>query len=92
MGMFYISVFIFFCIHTSRPALSTRVHHKTTQKSFEINHLTAKKYNFTEIITCTNIRNLYRKPAKHVSGYRKNKGHKIIFLSFYQMQKKLINP
>ena len=49
MGIFYISVARFFCIHASRPALSTRVHHKTTQKSFEINHLTAKKYNFPEI-------------------------------------------
>ena len=46
MGMFYISVARFFCIHASRPALSTRVHHKTTQKSFEINHLTAKKIQF----------------------------------------------
>ena len=41
MGMFYISVVRFFCIHSSRPALSTRVHHKTIQKSLDINHLTA---------------------------------------------------
>ena len=50
MEMFYISVFIFFYIHTSRPALSTRVHHKTTQKIFEINHLTGKNAIFRKLL------------------------------------------
>ena len=50
MGMFYISVARFFCIHASRPALSTRVHNKTSQKSFEINHLTAKNTIFRKLL------------------------------------------
>ena len=87
MGMFYISVFIFFCIHTSQPALSTRVHHKTTQKRFEIIHLTGKNAIFRKLL----IAQIFEIPTanrqKKLAVTEKNKGHTIIFISFYQMQK-----